>query len=439
MNNAVEKPQTNGSAPSQPTLAPPADKESEQAPSVESKQPFVAERKKAAGRENWRAIFAGVVIVGVISVAALTHKSVTMPKSLPTGTKQSTKGAQQQVSSPYGSTTPVNDIGSNSEKPQDGSKIGPGTIASTAKPRSPATTAKSLSEVPPFGDSSTWQPPAFRGGVQPIATDNRERKSDHDALDKPSLVFIRSSATIRPENSQTKLNDIAPTLGLAPGTRLRAHLESAVNTAVKTPVVAVVEYNYERDGEIIVPAGAKVVGHLESADRSGYVGIRFDTLLMPTGTMVNIQAAATDLQLRPLRGKVQGKNTGKNVLVRSLSGVGEVMATLVGQGGLNQPLSEADLLRGRVVSNIGQASDEELSRLAITERLVVSVPASTEIYVVLEKQTLQQPATPQPRQPVPSSLATEQLRQLLELQRELNQTIGMGRKKELSPETQLSF
>jgi Bacterial conjugation TrbI-like protein len=426
MNNTVDKTQTNGNAQSQPTLAPLAGKEGEQAPSAEPKQPFVAEKKKAAGRENWRAIFAGVAIVGVILVTALTHKSGTTPKSSSPGTKQSTKGAQQQASSPYGSTTPVNDVGSNAEKPQDGSKIGPGAIASTAKPR-PKTTAKSLSEVPPFGDSSTWQPPAFQGGVQPIATNNREQRSDHDTLDKPSLVFVRSTAaTVQPEGGQTRLNDVEPTLGLAPGTRLRAHLESAVNTAVKTPVVAVVEYNYERDGEIIVPAGAKVVGHLESADRSGYVGVRFDTLLMPTGTTVNIQAAATDLQLRPLRGKVQGKNTGKNVLVRSLAGVGEVMATLVGQGGVNQPLSEADLLRGRVVSNIGQASDEELSRLAVTERLVVSVPASTEIYVVLEKQTLQQPAPPQPQQPLPSALATEQLRQLLELQKELNQTSGLG-------------
>jgi hypothetical protein len=427
MNNTVDKRQTNGSAPSQPTLSPLAGKEGEQAPSAEPKQPFVAEKKKAAGRENWRAIFAGVAIVGIILVAALTHKSGTTPKSSSPGTKQSAKGAQQQGSSPYGSTTPVNDVGSNSEKPQDGSKIGPGTIASTAKPRPAATTAKSLSELPPFGDSSTWQPPAFQGGAQPIATDNREQKSDHDTLDKPSLVFVRSSAaTARPEGGQARLNDVEPTLGLAPGTRLRAHLESAVNTAVKTPVVAVVEYNYERDGEIIVPAGAKVVGHLESADRSGYVGVRFETLLMPNGATVNIQAAATDLQLRPLRGKVQGKNTGKNVLVRSLAGVGETMATLVGQGSLNQPLSQADLLRGRVVNNIGQASDEELARLAITERLVVSVPASTEIYVVLEKPTLPQPATPQPRQPIPSAPAAEQLRQLLELQRELNQTSGLA-------------
>lgn len=98
------------------------------------------------------------------------------------------------------------------------------------------------------------------------------------------------------------------------------------------------------------------------------------------------------------------------------------MATLVGQGSLNQPLSEGDLLRGRVVNNIGQASDEEVARLAITERLVVSVPASTEIYVVLEKQTKQPAAVAPPRQPASPTATTEQLRQLLQLQRELNQT-----------------
>jgi hypothetical protein len=150
-------------------------------------------------------------------------------------------------------------------------------------------------------------------------------------------------------------------------------------------------------------------------------GVHFDTLLLPDGTTMTIEAAATDLQLRPLRGKVQGKNTGKNILVRSLAGVGEAMATLVGQGSLNQPLNEADLLRGRVVSNIGQASDQEVERLAVTERIVVSIPAGMEIYVVLEKQAKESAsAIPTPRQALSNSSTTEQLRQLLELQKELN-------------------
>ena len=42
-------------------------------------------------------------------------------------------------------------------------------------------------------------------------------------------------------------------------TRLVARLQSVVTSAVKAPVVAAIEYNYERDGEIVVPAGAKAL------------------------------------------------------------------------------------------------------------------------------------------------------------------------------------
>ena len=41
--------------------------------------------------------------------------------------------------------------------------------------------------------------------------------------------------------------------------------------------------------------------------RSGYVDIQFDSLLMPDGAIVSIEAAATDLDLRPLKGKVEGQ------------------------------------------------------------------------------------------------------------------------------------
>ena len=139
-------------------------------------------------------------------------------------------------------------------------------------------------------------------------------------MEKPSLVYVRNVSP-SPAGFQT-LNDAASLvgLGLATGTRLRARLESAASTAVRTPVLAVIEYNYERDGEIIVPAGAKAVGHIRDANRSGYVDVQFDSLLMPDGAAVPIEAAATDLELRPLKGKVSGKNTGKNVLVRSCQG-----------------------------------------------------------------------------------------------------------------------
>jgi hypothetical protein len=189
--------------------------------------------------------------------------------------------------------------------------------------------------------------------------------------------------------------------------------------------LAVIEYNYERDGEIIVPAGAKAVGHIRNGDRSGYVDVQFDSLLMPDGAVVPIEAAATGLDLRPLKGRVEGKNTGKNVLVRSLSGIGQAGAMLVGQGSLNQPLSESDLIRERVSTNVGEAGDEEVSRLAITQHIVVTISADTAIYVVLEQSPKSNPASLQPSArsaPTSNAANVDQLRQLLQLQQELSQS-----------------
>ena len=108
-----------------------------------------------------------------------------------------------------------------------------------------------------------------------------------------------------------------------------------------------------------------------------------------------------------------------------MPGVGEIAATLAGRGSLNQPLSEGDLLRERVTNNIGQASDQTVANLALTEHIIVSVPADTEIYVVLQKpvkQVVQQSQTqPQSSQSV-SQPNIDELRQLLQLQREMNQS-----------------
>jgi len=41
------------------------------------------------------------------------------------------------------------------------------------------------------------------------------------------------------------------------------------------PVIAVVEYNYERDGEIVIPAGTKAIGQMTQANQNGQVGLRF--------------------------------------------------------------------------------------------------------------------------------------------------------------------
>ena len=289
----------------------------------------------------------------------------------------------------------------------------------------PSNAPGSLGAIPPFGgEQQPWQAPPYQPGAAANGSADAPDmgKAERDAMEKSSLVYARNVSSSRTGSQDHRGRLESPQeigLGLGTGLRLRARLESAASTAVRTPVLAVIEYNYERDGEIVVPAGAKAVGHIQEADRSGYMRIQFESLLMPDGTAVPMQAAATDLNFGPLKGKVEGKNTGKNVLVRSLSGIGEVGALLVGRGNLAQPLSESDLLRERVSNNIGEASDEQISRMAVTQHIVVTVSAGTPIYIVLEEASKSN-ATAVAHANV-NSANIEELWQLLQLQRELNQ------------------
>lgn len=398
--------------------------------------PYVPQKEQVKGplKDNGQVLVIGAGIVLVLLLLAFNGIS---RRSSPTKKSSAAAGEQAQTQSlnssrAPASMTPILDTGRSPVPNSDSSRVNPEQIARTATKQPKPSPGTNLGSVRPFDKEQTWQPAPFQPGTQltdmraiPPSAQATENKEEREAMDKASLVFVRngrSSASGPPSEAGDVVTDWGT--GLAPGTKLRARLESAVNTAVRTPVVAVIEYNYEQNGELLVPAGAKAFGHLEAADRTGYIGIRFESLLMPDGSSVNLEAAATDLQLRPLRGKVEGKHTGKNILVQSFAGVGQIAATLMGRGSLNQPLSEGDLLRERVSNNIGQASDQTMANLGLTEHIVVSVPADTEIYVIPEKPASDK--VPRSRTPMTPQTASqpsiEELRQLMRLERELDQT-----------------
>jgi hypothetical protein len=393
-------------------------------------------RAKQSVRQN-RFVIVGA---GALMVALLLFVAVSMPpknssQKPKTGvTGDEAKSQQSEPPSDGQSLLPITDSGRPVAKIQEGIIKEQDVQRTASKLAVPSKGARpsqvsqdgTLASVPPFPEQ--WQAPRYQPDTEGSARPADPGKAEREALEQPSLVYVRKGAIPQGRGeSQNVTADPEPVigLGLPTGTRLRARLESAVSTAVRTPVLAVIEYNYERAGEIIVPAGAKAMGHIQQADRSGYMTIQFDSLMTPDNTSIPIQGIATDLTLRPPRGNVEGKNTGKNVLVRSLSGIGQVGSLLVGRGSLNQPFSAGDMLRERVSSNIGLASDEQVSRLALTEHVVVTIPANTPIYVVLERNAISRTASagtsgeiPQ----LPSSASTDELRQLLQLQRELRET-----------------
>ena len=400
-------------------------------PAIEHLRLFLPDKRKrmSSPGDNRRVavIGAGVALVLVLlALSGLSHRS----EGVAAGkrNRQTSLPADESRSALPDSLTPILDATPSSFDEPAQSSVDAEQLARMATKKTNLPAPATLGALPPFPTPQPWQAPPYAEAAAVLAARNSvpERESAKvgvENLDRPSLVFTAkqtSSSAVSPQALPPSAPDRE--IRLPPGTRLRARLEAAVSSAVHAPVVAVVEYDYEQNGDIVIPAGAKVIGRLEGADRSGYVEVRFEALSISDLPPLRLDGVATDLELRPLRGRVEGRNIGKNVLVRSAAGIGQIAATLAGRGSLDQPLSESDLLRERLSNNIGQTADQQVAGLALSQQTVVTLPAGMEIYVVLEKlvnQTTQLEGVPSRATSQPS---VEQLRQLLELQRELNES-----------------
>lgn len=399
--------------------------------------------RRELGRDRSRSLFllAGAAIavlllfLGVFSSSNTSRKStVGRRPGTPDLGRKVTPG--QQAAGQTGSVTPL--LNAEAEQPHapGNQDVTAEEVGRTARPTQalvavqpkPATTPSVPRNAGPyalgkinFSDvTPNEQAPGVAGSSAHAAADD---------LRKPSLVFVRSvqsngaSSSTRPTSAAVEESPI--TLNLPAGTRLVARLQSVVNSAIKTPVVAAIEYNYERDGEIVVPAGALVLGSLQQADRSGYVAIRFDTIQMPDGSTEKIDATGMSLTFGPLKGVVSGKRSGTNFLVRTFTGLGQAATYLVGSNGLNGPLSESAFLRDRIASNVGIAGDQELNNLTFNQNIVVSLPGNTRFYIVIGKgatvrEEEAQPARAQQANNAPLPTANE-LQQLMQLRRELSE------------------
>ena len=305
-----------------------------------------AESRQELGRDKSKSLF---LLVGVcvallllfLGIFSRPKQKISLPGENPRGEaslgRKVTPG--QENSDPNNSVTPKLSADVRSADPALAGQLTAEDIGRTSRtgmaPRPTATTATAtkppqdyaLSKVD-FSDPSVGQ-----GTTTPNPPSIRPSPSDSSAdLKKPSLVFVRSTEikpTLRPNSPE----DTEETLALAAGTRLVARLQTPVSSAVAAPVVAVVEYNYERNGQIVLAAGSKVFGRLTQVNPSGYVGIQFSRVEMPDGAVEKVDASAMSLNFGPLKGDVSGKKTGTKFLVRSLTGMGTIASYLVGPQG----------------------------------------------------------------------------------------------------------
>jgi hypothetical protein len=365
-----------------------------------AKRPFVLDKKRGSGGGNMPLmlmVLGAIIIFGIGMLAFLSSKGTTKKKT-------GAEAAKPNLGRVTGTTAPGDLIPSDKVKPspdeaKKGGTVDAADIEKTKAPKMTQTQAtntqsapngnKPLNQVGKFEEPDTtpngqskWTPPPYSGGH----SEQQVLKREEDALSKPSLVFTahnQSSGGLR--SGTQSVQQRVSNLGLAPGYHVAARLESMATTAVHAPVTAVVEYNYERDGVVLIPAGSRVVGKISQADPSGLVNISFSSIEFPGGENVAIDAIAADMSLQAVKGTVTGKQAGRSMLVRSLAGIGETAAMIVGAPSANGAVSENDLLRMRVADNIGNAGDEQIMRMMTMQHIVVSVPAGTEIYVIFEK------------------------------------------------------
>jgi type IV secretory pathway VirB10-like protein len=404
-----------------------------------------AESRQELGRDKSKSLF---LLVGVcvallllfLGIFSRPKQNISLPGENPRGEaslgRKVTPG--QENSDPNTSATPKLSADVRNSDPAVDGQLTAEDIGRTSRTgMAPRPTAKTgtatklpqdyaLSKVD-FSDPSVGQ--STTNPNPPSASTSQSPSDSLSDLKKPSLVFVRSTEikpTLRPNSPE----DTEETLALSAGTRLVARLQTPVSSAVAAPVVAVVEYNYEHNGQIVLAAGSKVFGRLTQVNPSGYVGIQFSRVEMPDGAVEKVDASAMSLNFGPLKGDVSGKKTGTKFLVRSLTGMGTIASYLVGPQGstYNGMISPNTLMRERLADNVATAGQEELNGLVFNQNLVVTLPGNTRFYIVVQKPSSDHGGATYGTLSTGTSTAgfsggvpnLEELRQLMQLRSEIN-------------------
>jgi hypothetical protein len=393
------------------------DRDNDASPGAVSKRPFVLDKKRGSSEGNLPLM---LLVVGVIAVFAigmvafLSSKGTTKRKTATEAAKPNLGRAQ--IATAPGDLIPSDKVKPSPDEPKPGGNVDASDIERTKSPKVAQTqtqtnlgslkAGKRLSDVGKFDEPDTtpngdgkWTPPSY-GSASP--NDQLAAKKEDETLSKPSVVFVAHQQA-KPHSGSIAGMKPVDNLGLVPGYHVAARLEMMATTAVHAPVTAIIEYNYERDGQILIPAGSRAVGKISQADPSGLMNITFSSIEFPSGETVAIDAVAADMTFQALKGKVTGKQAGKSLMVRSLSGIGETAAMIVGAPSQNSAFSENDLLRMRIADNMGSAGDEQIMKMMTMEHIVVTVPAGTEIYVIFEKSSTAKAATEEKLQ-IPAEL-----------------------------------
>ena len=249
-------------------------------------------------------------------------------------------------------------------------QVGSGDSGTTS-PNSKPDSGSSLASVEPFpSEGGHWRAPAYSSVLPHVS--------------QSAYVYVRGDKKYGGEGDKSGSVVISNTkpsnFGFPVGFKVAVRLVDIASTAIRNPVIAVVEHPVMRGGELVMPAGAKFVGNITQANRQGIVGVNFTHMLFPDGSTIPVAAIALDKNLSTLKGDVTGKNTGRRFAVGLISNMGSVGSVLVGNN-VNNPYSVSDQARQNLGQSIQTTGNQTIQELQQNEQIVVSVPAGTEFYV----------------------------------------------------------
>jgi len=261
-----------------------------------------------------------------------------------------------------------------------------------------------LGQVPAFNPppvpgagNGQWTPQAYNGGAaNPAATETVRAISTarRDALTKSSVTYVvqpiaQVHAAGQEAGTSQEVQEAPNNLGYQPGYHLSTHLETVASTAVSAPIIAVVDFDYQRNGRTIVPSGSRLLGTLGASSSTGIVNLHFNSIRMPNGNTVSVTAVGLNHQLMPLKGIVTGRHVVQQFLLASLGGLGSAAAVFAG-GNVNGQLTEADMMRTQAATSMGSNVDNQISNLqqSVSQSLVVTLPAGTRVEVMFTSEAV---------------------------------------------------
>jgi hypothetical protein len=319
---------------------------------------------------------------------SITPNAILATKNSLEALKRHAKEAEEAATKPSG--TGNGTASGTQQAPGSASFKAPASKQLNASPRTIGSIAPF--QPPPYNGSATGQGFIGLGAAgaqyQSGASYSESMRTWNDEVTKTRIVFSRKSVPAAVDATQY-LGPAITNFGLEPGFHVAARLEASATTSVAAPVTAVIEYNYERNGQIVLPAGSRAIGRINSADAHGNMAISFDSVDLPNGSTVPISAVAVDTNLRSLKGQVTGSSRGKAMLVATLSGIGQTTAMMLGNN-TSTALSGQDMMRAQLSQNMGNTADTQIAKMISNERVIVTLAAGTELYMVFTKAALPQ-------------------------------------------------